>query len=257
MSIEAKIDRITPPTSATSLPYTLRTAVILTRAPLLTREPTSFEAAYYAYQTRLTRALSEPFPSDFYFKKGTLLERRFKAEERVREAETFGEGFESDEGEEKVEDVPSEEDEVKVLPRLSDADRTGDLKSLNRYGDRSLYLLVKNVQSETWYFPHWSVGLSQPLHTSVRDALLKTFGPNMNTWLVGRQPIAVQDDLVHITQSNLPSKTFYFKARILGGRPRVEDAEQIADLAWLTKEEIRDRVDNRYWNDVDKLLPKV
>src|SRR6266849_3783603 len=52
----------------------LHTAVILNRSPILTRTPTSFERAYYAYQARIQRALHNPFPHDFYFKPGSLLE---------------------------------------------------------------------------------------------------------------------------------------------------------------------------------------
>lgn len=146
------------------LSYPLFASLILARAPLLTKAPTSFEGAYYAYQARIQRTLSSPFPSEFYFKKGTLLERRFLAEERVREQAAFGEGFEGEEGAEKLEDVPSDEDEVKLLPREHEADRIGDVKNLNRQGERNLYLLVKSKDENSWHFPLWSAGLEQPLH---------------------------------------------------------------------------------------------
>ncbi|KAF9517236.1 hypothetical protein BS47DRAFT_1339988 [Hydnum rufescens UP504] len=241
---------------ASPRPYNLQAAVLLVRGPQLTQEASPFENAYYSYQGRLARALSEPFPADFYFKKGTVLQRRFSAEERIREAQTFGVGFEGEEGDEKLEDVPIEEDEIKVLPRVSKADEQNDLKSLNRRGDRNLYLLVKSPGQTSWRFPHWTVDTSQALHKSVRDALVSTFGPNMNTWIVGRQPVAVQN-CPPSSQDPTAVKTFFFKARILGGKPALSNARQVEDFAWLTKDEIQDRVDLSYWKGVNDLLPSI
>lgn len=203
-----------------TLPYKLYTSLILARSPFLTPTPTPLESAYYAYQSRIQRALSTPFPSEFYFKKGSLLERRFLAEERARDAQAFGEEFEPEEGAERVEDVPSEEDDIKILPRETEADRKGDVKDLNRMGDRTLYLLVKANEPGTatgqgWRFPYWEAGVTQPLHKvselfrfykssmfllfgvkpqTVQEGLITSFGPNMNTWIVGRQPIAFTED---------------------------------------------------------------
>lgn len=161
---EEAIDASASVSPPRTLPYALYTSLILARAPLLTKTPTPLESSYYAYQSRIQRALSTPFPSEFYFKKGTLLERRFLAEERVREQAAFGEGFDGEEGAEKLEDVPSEEDEVNFLSREHEADRKGDVKDLNRQGERNLYLLVKSKEGGSWRFPVWNAGLEQPLH---------------------------------------------------------------------------------------------
>lgn len=155
---------LTEPYTPRALPYRLFTSLILARAPLLTPTPTPFESAYYNYQARIHRALSTPFPSEFYFKKGTLLERRFLAEERIREHAAFGDGFEGEKGAERLEDVPNEEDEIRPLPREHESDRTGDVKDLNRQGERNLYLLVQSKEGKTWRFPFWAAGLGLPLH---------------------------------------------------------------------------------------------
>ncbi len=155
-------------TSGNTLPFILQTSLVVARTPLLTSLPTTFESEYYEYQSRLHRALSQPFPADFYFKKGTLLERRFNAEERVRERAAFGEGFGATvEGDERLEDIPSDEEAVSFLPRETEADRSNNFKSLNRRGERTLYLLVKPFKSKaaSWEFPTWEVGTTQPLHT--------------------------------------------------------------------------------------------
>ena len=172
------IPEFVPDSPARTLPYKLYTSLILARSPFLTPTPTPLESTYYAYQSRIQRAITTPFPSEFYFKKGSLLERRFLAEERLREAEAFGEGFEPEEGAEKLEDVPSEEDDIRVLARETEADQKGDLQDLNRKGDRTLYLLVKASRpgkgsEHAWRFPYWETGLMQPLH-KVGLLLLRT-----------------------------------------------------------------------------------
>lgn len=49
------------------------------------------------------------------------------------------------------------------MPRLSEADRTNDTKSLSRKLDRSLYLLVKNKEGR-WRFPEDRVYGRENLH---------------------------------------------------------------------------------------------
>jgi large subunit ribosomal protein L46 len=178
----------------TSNPPRLNAAVILNRSPFLTPTSTPFEAAYYAYQVKLARALSSPFHLPFYFKQGSLLHRRFRAEERQRNFEAWGatgkrKGLEDASDVEQValsdsvhgsstsstpekpkraetvDDIPMEDDEFKPTPRESRADVSGDVKSLDRMGDRNLYLLLKTRKDGgVWTFPHGPVDASQPLH---------------------------------------------------------------------------------------------
>jgi len=181
------------------------------------------------------------------------LERRFNAEERIRERSTFGEGFGvTVEGDEKLEDIPSDEEAINFLPRETEADRSNNFKSLNRRGERTLYLLVKpfksKLTSSAWGFPTWEVAITQPLHISTREALTASLGSNMDVWMVGRQPIDVLN-------KNM-KKTFFFKARILGGKPEIQ-GHAFEDFRWLAKEEIKEHVDPSYWTHINPLLPRV
>jgi hypothetical protein len=155
----------------------ISTAIILNRSPILTRTPTAFEEAYYSYQARIRRALHNPFPFDFYFKQGTLIETRFALEERNRERHAFGEKFlpkEEDVSEEKraadqaaVDQLAQQEGEGEVLmPRTHPADTAGDVKSLDRAGERNLYLLLETLEGgkTVWRFPQGSVEKGQFLH---------------------------------------------------------------------------------------------
>jgi large subunit ribosomal protein L46 len=161
------------------------TSTILNRSPILTRTLDPFEEAYHTYQRRLYRALSQTLPANVYFKPGSLLQRRVAIEELAREKEAFGEDWEPLRGLRVEEDdvaggenegaggmgtksfaqQMAEEAELEEKPqsRVHRADVEGDVKSLDRLGERNLYLIVK--QDLVWTFPTGSAETEQvPLH---------------------------------------------------------------------------------------------
>lgn len=167
----------------------IHTAILLNRNPILTRTPTAFENAYYAYQARIDRALHNPLPYDFYFKPGTQLELQFDKEEEERERAAFGKSAtpsprvkteeelrasDEDNAEMAALESQQQEEEFKPLPREHESDRTGDVKSLDRQGQRNVYLLVQ-VKDEAgkagWRFPHAPVNTRENLF-EVRFCLL-------------------------------------------------------------------------------------
>ena len=202
---------------------TLHTAVILNRSPILTRTPTSLERAYYAYQSHIQRALHNPFPHDFYFKPGSLLESKFNLEERKRDRKAFGPGFGADHPlapgagvtAQDLKKFGRDEDETPA-PRVHESDVGGDVKSLNRKGQRNLYLLVQQKTDGApvvWKFPETAVTGNELLHevglrrlyfffwllfihffpkSAARD-LRELCGEAMDTWIVGRKPIGLYE----------------------------------------------------------------
>ena len=151
----------------------LHTALVLNRSPILTRTPTSFERAYYAYQARIQRALHNPFPHEFYFKPGSLLESKFNLEERKRDRKAFGPGFGADHPLAPGAGVTAQdlikfgrdEDETSA-PRVHASDTNGDVKSLDRKGQRNLYLLIQQTTDvgAVWKFPEAAVVGDELLH---------------------------------------------------------------------------------------------
>jgi large subunit ribosomal protein L46 len=183
-----------PPTTTTTQAHPkkpprpkLHTAVILNRSPILTRTPTSFERAYYAYQARLQRALHNPFPYDFYFKPGSLLESKFMLEERKRDRRAFGPGFGADHPlapgagltAQDLKKFGRDEDETPA-PRVHASDVHGDVKSLDRKGQRNLYLLIQQrtdldaattpTPTTVWKFPEIAVADNELLHEVSRPS---------------------------------------------------------------------------------------
>lgn len=181
------------PTASRPVPaqaYAIRTGVVLSRPPQLTRPLHPFEKAFYLYQKRLNERLALPFTRYFYYKKGTPadVEWKRKAKTRLTAARDIGiynaygrEGWDDEvlvgdptaetesvtqalvadaqgsiaKGEERAHEGVKKRTEVGVLqplPRRTKADELGDVRSLDRRLDRTLYLLLRNKEGR-WRFP--------------------------------------------------------------------------------------------------------
>lgn len=188
--------------------YRVLASTVLSRPPLLTRNLTPFEKAFYLYQKRLNERLALPFTRYFYYKKGTPADVEWKRKQKVRKTAARDIGIYSGygpeawndevligdataehssqvaalirdaEGKDIVEAEPvgdSDAGGVEVsgnekegegvrkpigqqiaierpMPRITEADKTNDLRSLNRKLDQSLYLLMKTKDGR-WRFP--------------------------------------------------------------------------------------------------------
>lgn len=166
-------EAIQPPSVRKGPKPTISTAIVLNRSPFLTREPTTFERSFYAYQGRLRRALHNPVPFEFYFKEGSILETRFRVEEMKRERAAFRPSFGRDDDildKEKFEAqkiaaaqlAEQEGENEEMMPREHPSDVNKDYKDLNRAGMRNLYLLVKST--DLWQFPEGSLENNELLH---------------------------------------------------------------------------------------------
>ncbi|KXS95704.1 hypothetical protein AC578_10766 [Pseudocercospora eumusae] len=303
---------------------------VLSRPPLITRELTSFEKAFYLYQKRLNERQALPFTRYFYYKKGTPQQVEFKRKVKARmavardvgaynaygddgwddevrvgsrlgepedivdklirdaegkdivdaepqgDAETGGEAVSGDakagEGARKpVGDIVIE----RPCPRITEADRKNDMKSLNRKLDRSLYLLVQDKEGR-WRFPQDRIYGRENMNQAAERILLQTAGVNMNTWVVGNHPVGhlvqqfrepqVTKILPHklvttaskeFEQDEHGEKVFFMKARIMAGQANLDSNELgVKDFAWLTKEEISEKVHGTYFRAIYNMLPQ-
>jgi len=174
-------------------PYKLAASICLSRPPMLTRDLSAFEKAYYFYQRRLDKRLALPFTRWQYYKEKTLLHDEYKRKQKeLAKYNSYGPDGWKDElmlGEKPMADeemefedyvrntitgeeldtggvVGEEAGEVaskktldKPLSRISQADIDHDVKSLNRAMSRTLYLLVKRAgrEHDVWKFPQADV----------------------------------------------------------------------------------------------------
>ncbi|KAI9831621.1 MAG: 39S ribosomal protein L46, mitochondrial [Phylliscum demangeonii] len=275
--------------------YRVKAGVLLTRSPQITRELTAFEKAFFLYQRRLNERLALPFRRYFYFQKGTpndldwkqkIKERRAAARDigvynaygdegwndellmgapesevdhqvdaLIRDAETSGAGLEES-TDAKKEKVP------RPMPRVTEADRTGDERSLDRRLDRSLYLLVQEEQGP-WRLPTSELLRREGLHHAAERIVVQAGGINMNTWVVGNAPVGHFDYKFATPQrvttkpgfEMLGEKTFFMKAKIMGGQVRLQGNQLgLLDFKWLCKEEVRALVKPGYWLNIRNML---
>ena len=196
-------DRASPSLTASqshSVTYKLKASVLLSRPPLLTRDLTPFEKSFFLYQRRLNERLALPFTRYFYYQRGTPgdVEWKRKIRERKTPARDIGvynaygdEGWNDEllvgdgvsEPEEQVEsllkdavvevkergiqgegEVVKKEEVERPMPRVTEADKAGDLKSLNRALQKTLYLVVNKGQGQ-WEFPSAELATQESLHT--------------------------------------------------------------------------------------------
>ncbi|EJD53237.1 hypothetical protein AURDEDRAFT_81544 [Auricularia subglabra TFB-10046 SS5] len=249
--------------------HRLCTGILLNRAPIVTAWPTPFERSFYKYQARIARALSNPFPYQFYFPPGSPHEVKFRREELRRDAMAFGREFqlrERREGRkyEKLIKALEEENmdaqaELKPVSRTHESDLTGDLTNLNRRSDRNLYLMLKGTHDWTpWRFPVGSVQPTEKLHEAAQRVMNETIGVDMDTWFVARKPISFMDQRHQIPVDGLrDEKVFFLKAHILAGQAQIKHPDTHGQFGWLTKQEIEERVEPEYWEKIKDMLSEL
>ncbi|SCW03096.1 LAFE_0G02850g1_1 [Lachancea fermentati] len=262
--------------ATTAIPQTVKTGLLLSRIPIVTQELTTLEKQYYEYQSELERRLMWTFPQYFYFKRGTLAERRFLAAQKGPISKQPGVWFPKGVPDIKHNRERSQKQDVRlakesvsssssdamdaedvsrpivVNSRITEADRTGDLNSLERKLSRTLYLLVKHTKGD-WMFPAFPVSLEQgskkPLHITAEEGLRALGGQNINTWTVSNTPAGVLQ--------NGDTAEFLIKSHIVAGKFELQKGSEYDGYAWLTKDEIKDHLDEAHYKEVDFLLSDV
>ncbi|GAA5852871.1 hypothetical protein JCM9279_006209 [Rhodotorula babjevae] len=249
----------TPATSPS--PYRVVAAALLSRPPLVLPALSPLERSYYAYQRKIHRALSKPTASatSWFFKKGSAAEKAFaQFDQRVDREDT---GLD-ERAEQRAFEMAGEEVEgaPEVMSAETEADRSGDARSLERRADRTLYLLLKKKRDQhAWQFPQGAVSSTESLVDAAHRELLGEAGPNVDAWPVGRVPAsALEYEFPPEHRRKNPgsegARVFFMPMRIVRGQPVPNAKEGIVDYAWLTKEEVKDKVSSEYWDAVAPAL---
>lgn len=186
-SVDTQIPN-TEPSPIPSGDITVKAGLVLSRPPLITRDPTPFEKAFYFYQRRLNERLALPFTRYFYYQRDTPADADWKKKIKQRLTpsrdigvyDAYGQdnwndellvGAKESEPSEQVEalikdsiieesvdehDGPVTKKEAVVerpMPKTTEADKAGDVRSLNRALSRTLYLVVQSKKDGHWQFP--------------------------------------------------------------------------------------------------------
>lgn len=225
----------------------LRAGILLSRTPVVTKQTSSFEKAYFKYQDELERRLMWTFPWYFYFKKGTLAQRKFNDLQTGPTPRHKGVYYPKGIPDVKHNRERRRKQEV-VLPttegltidkvaRSSEHDQ--DETSLARKLDSTLYLVVN--RDGKWRFPSFEVAEAEALHEAAERGLRELGGDNINTWTVSNTPAAV-------IKEEVPE--FLIRSHILHGQFQPEQQK----FGWLTKSELEQQLDQPYYHRIATLL---
>ena len=117
--------------------------------------------------------------------------------------------------------------------REGDGDRTGDERSLERRLAQRTYLLVRI--GDEWRFPQgvWS-DPEQKMRVGLSEALEASCGDELKLHPMGNAPLG------HLTVEGSDSTLFVWRYLHVAGQVNLSDS--IDDFAWLTKEELVERL---------------
>ncbi|KAI5063624.1 hypothetical protein GOP47_0022171 [Adiantum capillus-veneris] len=129
-------------------------------------------------------------------------------------------------------------------PRITEADKVNDRKSLQRALDRRLFLIVQGYplgyskEKLIWHFPERLYKNEETLRLCAESVLIPTAAKEEDVYYVGNAPcghfIETLSDLK--TKTPVTYKRFFFRSQLLGN-VRYK-AWNYKDYAWVTKEEL-------------------
>ncbi|KAE8679534.1 39S ribosomal protein L46 [Hibiscus syriacus] len=128
-------------------------------------------------------------------------------------------------------------------PRITEADKTNDRKSLQRAFDRRLYLLLYgNSNGATsgkpaWHFPEKVYDSEETLRKCAESALESVHGDLSHSYFVGNAPMGHM--VIQQTENMLePYKRFFFKSQVIDtSKFNIQKGD---DFVWVTKDELLD-----------------
>ena len=139
-------------------------------------------------------------------------------------------------------------------PRETEADASGDVKTLDRQLKTRVYLTIKsdtegNLSGPRWTLPSTLAKKDESLLTAAERAVSDSVGSDLKLWCPSNAPMAVN---LRVYNKNLPEsfrenyfgeKIFYYRVQYdnTGGTVD-ENALKADDYAWLTREEIVERI---------------
>ncbi|XP_055950196.1 39S ribosomal protein L46, mitochondrial-like [Argiope bruennichi] len=232
-------------------------ALCLERKPVVTQELTPLEQRYFQYLQKLE--IEKSYLSDH--------EKRHLEDLRIAEKLKKGEVEDMDtvskQTAQDFEDACIEEfNKYKPNPRITEADKTNDRKSLHRKLDSSLVLVVKQKLGNDyrWILPQTIHQEGDTLRQTAERSLHELCPDPIQVRFMGNAPVgyykykypkAARKDGV------IGAKVFFFKAQLLEKNPKylnfnITDTNN--DILWLTHSELNEVLQTDYGKTVQTFL---
>ncbi|KAL7590873.1 uncharacterized protein LOC111894550 [Lactuca sativa] len=127
-------------------------------------------------------------------------------------------------------------------PRITEADKTNDKRSLQRALDRRLYLLLYGDAygspkgQPVWHFPEKVYKSEETLRKCAESALESVIGDLSHTYFVGNAPMGhIATPPSEKNKDNSSFKRFFFKSQVVATNKLDIKSK---DFVWVTKDEL-------------------
>jgi len=214
-------------------PWRIRVAAMVERLPVVTPDVEDWEREYLDLRAYLmTFGKEYPAETGFMFAPD-------KPEDHVVESD-----------EEMIAGLP-----FTPAPRETEADASGDVKTLDRQLKTRLYLTIKsdiegNLSGSRWTLPSTLAKKDESLLAAAERAVSDSVGSDLKLWCPSNAPMAVNmrvynDKLPESFRENyFGEKIFYYRVQYDNTGGGVDESAMKADdYAWLTREEIIERIE--------------
>jgi len=177
----------------------------------------------------------------------------------------------------KEQDIPTDEEVLarlpkgyKPAPRITPADESGNIQTMERKLDRRLYLTINQVENKNdnsentngkstsggygsagsgygcrWSLPTVSLQHNETLLDAGKRATTQYAGPDLDIVCMGFAPMGVymqEYDDVDLQKTYFGDKTFYFKVTVAGGDVDESIMSNFKDWGWLDRSEISNKM---------------
>ncbi|KAL2535283.1 decoy [Forsythia ovata] len=133
--------------------------------------------------------------------------------------------------------------EFDPAPRITEADKSNNKRSLQRALDRRLYLLLYGPKfgspsgKSAWHFPEKVYASEQTLRECAESALKSVIGDLSHTYFVGNAPMGHM--VIHRAEADQvinSFKRFFFKSQVIATNKF--NIGKCEDFVWVTKDEL-------------------
>ncbi|CAA0842548.1 decoy [Striga hermonthica] len=126
-------------------------------------------------------------------------------------------------------------------PRITEADKSNDKRSLERALDRRLYLLIYGTAygsngEPVWHFPEKVYESEQTLRKCAESALKLVIGDLSHTYFVGNAPMGHMVMQPSEKENDSALKRFFFKSQVIATNKF--NIGKCEDYVWVTKDEL-------------------
>ncbi|OWA54635.1 putative 39S ribosomal protein L46, mitochondrial [Hypsibius exemplaris] len=146
-------------------------------------------------------------------------------------------------------------------PRVTEADKNGNLKSINRKLDRKLYLATHQILGGTpqWVFPQGAWTAGEGLRETAERVLRAATGEQLRVAFLGSTPCGWYKYKYpmesEIAKEFYGAKVFFFKALLdVKASKEILPAKDVVDYKWLTREELQDVMIEKYFDRVERFM---